>query len=287
MRCEHDGLTVSDSAHPQSGPDWSVDLTFAIRMADAADATTVARFGAADLVVEQKPDLTPVSDADRATEQVLREALRRHRPGDAVLGEEFGSGGAAQRCWILDPIDGTKNYVRGVPVWATLIALCCADEVVVSVVSAPALGVRWWAARGRGAWAHREGTAPRQLSVSAVRHLEDASVSFSEVHDPAWHSTGAAAGFDELLHRAWRTRAFGDFWSHMLVAEGAVDIAVEPALSAWDMAALVPIVEEAGGRISALDGSGPLQGGNAVSTNGLLHEPVLALFASSATPVDS
>jgi histidinol-phosphatase len=179
---------------------------------------------------------------------------------------------------VLDPIDGTKNYVRGVPVWASLIGLVHDDEVVVGVVSAPALGLRWWAARGHGAWTGHRLSDARRLRVSAVSHVEDASVSFSEITDPAWVATGSAAGFHSLLDRSWRSRAYGDFWSHMLVAEGAIDVAVEPQLGTWDMAALVPIVEEAGGRISALDGSDPLVGGNALSTNGLLHREVLGLL---------
>jgi len=263
---------------PATPPDGDSDLQLAFRLADEADALSLDRFRALDLVVDTKPDLTPVTDADRAVEEILRQTLQRERPGDAVLGEEFGVSGDSDRQWVLDPIDGTKNYVRGVPVWATLIALQRADTIEIGVVSAPALGMRWWAARGGGAWSGHHLSRARQLQVSAVASLSDASVSFSEITDPAWAETGSAPGFHRLLDASWRSRAYGDFWSHMLVAEGAVDVAAEPQLGAWDMAALVPIVEEAGGRITALDGSSPLAGGNAVSTNGRLHAEVLALL---------
>ena len=259
-------------------PDSDGDLKLAFRLADEADAVSLDRFRALDLVVETKPDLTPVSDADRAVEETLRQTLQRERPADAVLGEEFGVSGDSDRQWVLDPIDGTKNYVRGVPVWATLIALVRTGSVELGVVSAPALGMRWWATRGNGAWSGHHLSRARRLRVSAVAALSDASVSFSEITDPAWADTGSSAGFHRLLDRSWRSRAYGDFWSHMLVAEGAVDVAVEPQLGTWDMAALVPIVEEAGGQITAMDGSSPLAGGNAVSTNGRLHAEVLALL---------
>jgi histidinol-phosphatase len=284
-----DGSVTGVSA-PPSPTSWSDDLQLAYRLADEADALTMERFRSLDLVVETKPDLTPVSDADRAAEEAIRATLSRERPGDAVLGEEYGEqpGAAGEtsvddaRCWVLDPIDGTKNYVRGVPVWASLIALRARGEIVVGVVSAPALAMRWWAARGHGAWTGHSLSHARRLAVSKVGALDDASLSFSEYADPAWESTGSATGFGQLLSRVWRTRAYGDFWSHMLVAEGAVDVAVEPQLGAWDMAALVPIVEEAGGRMTALDGSAPLDGGNAVSTNGLLHDAVLGMLGSSS-----
>jgi len=240
------------------------------------------RFRALDLVVETKPDLTPVSDADRAAESALRAVLSRERPTDAVMGEEYGSTGEAERRWILDPIDGTKNFVRGVPVWATLVALLQGDDAVVGMVSAPALGMRWWAAAGGGAWSGHRLTAARRLKVSQVGTIADASVSFSEWNDRGWETTGSRDGFRTLLEGSWRSRAYGDFWSHMLVAEGAIDIAVEPELNPWDIAALVPIIEEAGGRVTSLTGGGALSGGNAVTTNGLLHDDVLALLAARA-----
>jgi histidinol-phosphatase len=254
------------------------DLALAIRLADLADGLSMARFRAEDLVIETKPDLTPVSDVDRGVEQALRGRLGEERPDDGVLGEEYGiSGDSPRRRWVLDPIDGTKNYVRGVPVWATLIALMHGDDIVLGVVSAPALARRWWAARGLGAFATDPGsTQPRRLRVSAVGTLADASFSFSDM--AGWDERGAAGGLRTLLAGTWRQRAYGDFWSHMMVAEGVVDIAAEPQLESYDMAALVPIVEEAGGRLSAYDGGPALAGGSALSTNGLLHADVLGLL---------
>jgi histidinol-phosphatase len=255
-------------------PDYSADLELARRLADLADASTMRRYGAADLVVEAKPDLTPVSDADTATEEVIRELLAQERPADAVSGEEFGTDGSGARRWVIDPIDGTKNFVRNVPVWATLIALLDGDDAVVGVVSAPALGRRWWAARGTGAWGTVGAGTPRRLSVSRVSSLEDASLSYSSLS--GWGPRREA--FLALIDRVWRSRAYGDFWSYMLVAEGAVDLAAEPELSLWDMAALVPIVVEAGGRFTGLNGvDGPQQRGAAAS-NGLLHEALLRMI---------
>jgi histidinol-phosphatase len=253
------------------------DLALALRLADIADALSMARFRATDLAVETKPDLTPVSEADRAVEQALRAVLATDRPDDGILGEEYGSVGDAQRRWIIDPIDGTKNYVRGVPVWATLIALLADDEVVVGVVSAPALARRWWAAQGMGAFATDPASPqPRRLQASRVSQLADASFSYSDAI--GWAERGAGSGLERLLSGTWRQRAYGDFWSHMMVAEGVVDIAAEPQLETYDMAALVPIVHEAGGRMTAYDGGPALGGGSAVTTNGVLHADVLALL---------
>ncbi|MBU6245582.1 MAG: histidinol-phosphatase [Actinomycetales bacterium] len=257
--------------------DRRADLDLALQMAQVADGLTMGRFGAADLVIDTKPDLTPVTEADRAVEQTLRAMIAEARPQDAVLGEEFGSTGSADgRLWILDPIDGTKNYVRGVPVWATLIALLEAGEVVIGVVSAPALHRRWWAGLGLGAWASVAGGEPTRLRASGVRALADASFSFSDA--VGWGS--AAAGLQALQSVTWRQRGYGDFWSHMLVAEGAVDIAAEPDLGPWDIAAMIPIVQEAGGQMTALDGGPALAGGSAVTTNGHLHQEVLGLLRS-------
>lgn len=254
------------------------DLTLALELADIADALSVARFGAADLVVDTKPDLTPVTEADRAVEQALRAALSEQRPGDAILGEEYGVEGTGRRRWVIDPIDGTKNYVRGVPVWSTLIGLMDGDEVVVGVVSAPALGRRWWATRGHGSWATDPlSPQPRRLQASRVADLADASFSFS---DPiGWSERGAENGLQALLADTWRQRAYGDFWSHLMVAEGVVDIAAEPQLETYDMAALIPIIEEAGARITAYDGGSALGGGSAVTTNGVLHHRVLEVLS--------
>ncbi|MBV9335301.1 MAG: histidinol phosphatase [Solirubrobacterales bacterium] len=257
----------------------SEDLALALELADVADAITLERFRAADLAVETKPDLTPVSEADTAVERTLRERLAAVRLGDAIVGEEFGSSSEAPggRRWIVDPIDGTKNYVRGIPVWATLLALQEHDRVMLGVVSAPALGRRWWAARGAGAFAS-DGLSrePRPLRVSAVRALEDAQLCVSGFD--GWDDT--PSGLDRLLtlaRRCWRTRGFGDFWIYMLVAEGVAEIGCEPAVSLWDLAAPQVIVEEAGGRFTDLGGVRTVDGGDALATNGLLHEEALAL----------
>ncbi|KQH77194.1 histidinol phosphatase [Mycobacterium gordonae] len=250
------------------------DLQFALELADRADELTRARFGALDLRVDTKPDLTPVTDADEAVETELREAIAGGRPGDSVLGEEFGGTTSWHgRQWIIDPIDGTKNFVRGVPVWASLIALLDDGIPVVGVVSAPALQRRWWAARGQGAFASVAGDPPRRLSVSAVAQLDSASLSFSSLS--GWAEKGLRGRFIDLTDAVWRVRAYGDFLSYCLLAEGAVDIAAEPEVSVWDLAALDVLVHEAGGRFTSLDGTTGPHGGSAVATNGLLHEDVL------------
>jgi histidinol-phosphatase len=264
-------------------PDYNDDLRLAHVLADAADAATMQRFKAIDLKVETKPDLTPVTEADKAAEELIRGQLGRARPRDAVLGEEYGSEGGGSRRWIIDPIDGTKNYVRGVPVWATLISLAVrgegGDEVVVGVVSAPALGRRWWAAKGGGAYVGRSLTSATRLHVSQVGRLEDASFAYSSLH--GWEEAGRMEGFLSLTRDCWRTRGYGDFWPYMMVAEGSVDICAEPELSVWDMAANDVIVREAGGRFTSLEGeSGPF-GGNAAASNGLLHEELLGYLGRS------
>ncbi|HYT09024.1 MAG TPA: inositol monophosphatase family protein [Mycobacteriales bacterium] len=257
------------------------DLCLALALADTADELTSARYLALDLRVETKPDATPVSDADRAVEQEIRRVLALRRPGDAVVGEEYGRSGGGTRRWVVDPVDGTKNFVRGVPVWATLIALMEAEEVVLGVVSAPALGRRWWAARGQGAWVRAVGRQPRRLEVSGVRALAEASFSYSSLG--GWQAApGGLDGLLELSRRVWRTRGYGDFWSYALVAEGAVDAAAEPEVSLWDLAAPAVLVEEAGGRFSDLHGRRGPAGGSAVATNGLLHDEVLGLLGAAA-----
>jgi histidinol-phosphatase len=257
--------------------DLESDLALALSLADAADRITMARFQASDLVVMSKPDLTPVTEADQAVERHARGQLALDRPGDSLLGEEFGGVLASTgRQWIIDPIDATKNYVRGVPVWATLIALAEQGQAVVGVASAPALGRRWWAARGLGAFRSQIGLAgsasasraPVPLAVSQVANLADASFSFS---DPVGWPGDALA---ELMGAVWRVRAYGDFWSHLMVAEGGVDIAAEPELSVWDFAALLPIVTEAGGTMTGFDGATGLSARSAITTNGLLDGQV-------------
>lgn len=255
---------------------WQDDLDLALRIADAADAVAVSRYLATDLVVETKPDATPVTEADKATEETIRALLARERPGDAVLGEEFGSGGQADRRWIIDPIDGTKNYLRGVPVWSVLIALEADGEVVVGVASAPALGRRWWASRGGGAFTRDVDGRVRQIRASAVAALADASFSYSDEDD--WVPAGHLPALRELVATCWRVRAYGDFLSHVLVAEGAVDVAAEVGLKTWDVAALIPIVTESGGQITTFDGGAAVQGGSTLSTNGHLHEAALGML---------
>jgi histidinol-phosphatase len=242
----------------------SPDLELALRLADAADAISLGRFRARDLVVETKPDATPVTDADRAVERTLRAMLADERPDDAILAEEGGASGSGARRWIVDPIDGTRNFSRGVPVWATLIALEEEGEILLGVVSAPALHRRWWAERGGRA--HVNGD---QIRVSRVRRIEDAVLSFAlEQPIPA------------LAHRAWHARGYGDFWGHMLVAEGAVDGAVDAVgVTVWDLAAVQPIVEEAGGTMTDAAGARRVDGGTAVTSNGLLHDVLLDAVA--------
>jgi histidinol-phosphatase len=253
------------------------DLALAHELADAADAITLTRFGAVDLEVSAKPDLTPVSDADLAVEQAVRSTLAARRPGDAVLGEEDGQTGTGPRRWVVDPVDGTKNFVRGVPVWASLIALQEDGVVTAGVVSAPALGRRWWAARGLGAHTGGSLAAARRLQVSAVGAVSDASVAYSSL--TGWEAQGRLPGLLQLSRDVWRTRAYGDFWSHVLVAEGAVDASFEPEVSLWDLAPLQVLIEEAGGRFTDLSGAARADGGSVVCSNGLLHDAVLAALA--------
>ncbi len=253
------------------------DLALAHRLADAADAITLTRYQALDLAVTTKPDNTPVTDADKSAESAIRALLHAHRPDDGIVGEEFGDLGLEKnRYWVIDPIDGTKNFLRGVPTWATLIALVeksasGEEKVVAGVVSAPALFRRWYAHEGGGAFVVVNGEIPKRISVSQVSEIENSSISHSDFI--GWGNRLSA--FNSLLSSAWRTRAHGDFWSHMLVAEGAVDIAVEPSLALWDMAALDIVVREAGGRFTNLEGVDGIHGGNGLSTNGLLHSTVV------------
>ncbi|MCW2756070.1 MAG: histidinol phosphatase [Marmoricola sp.] len=258
--------------------DYTDDLRLAHVLADDADALTTARFKALDLHVMTKPDLTPVTDADQAVEEGIRRTLSRARSRDAVLGEEQGSTGHSQRRWVVDPIDGTKNFVRGVPVWATLIALMVDDEVVLGVVSAPQLHRRWWAMKDGGAWTGTSLLRATPIQVSDVSRIEDASLSYASLH--GWEERGRLDDFLALSRRCWRTRAYGDFWSYMLVAEGAVDLAAEPELELYDMAALDIIVREAGGIFTSLDGEPGPTGGNALASNGKLHDQALAFLGS-------
>ena len=250
------------------------DVELALRLADHADALTMERFGALDLHIDTKPDLTPVTDADRSVEGAVRDTLSAERPDDAVLGEEFGGTAVfTGRQWVIDPIDGTKNFVRGVPVWATLIALLHDGVPIAGVASAPALQRRWWAGAGEGAFTSFAGGAPRPIEVSSVADVESASLSFSSLS--GWAELGRRDRFIEFTDMVWRVRAYGDFLSYCLLAEGAVDIAAEPEVSLWDLAALDILVREAGGTFTSLTGAAGPHGGSAVATNGLLHESVL------------
>ena len=249
----------------------SAELAFALTLADIADEISLARYRALDLVVTTKPDNSPVTDADKAVERAIIDAIAAKYPSDGVVGEEFGTSGSKDRYWVIDPIDGTKNFLRGVPTWATLIALVENEQVVASVVSCPALYRRWYATAGGGAFVVEGNSPARKLAVSKVSVIKDSSIAYSDFQ--GWGSR--RTNFEKLLDSAWRTRGLGDFWSHMLVAEGAVDVAIEPSLALWDMAALDLIVREGGGRFTSLDGvDGPF-GPNAISTNGALHGAIL------------
>ena len=277
-------------SNDESTNDLQDDLALAHALADLADAITLDRYQAQDLVITNKPDNTPVTDADRAVETAIREALATHRPTDGLVGEEFGSDkGVSGRYWVIDPIDGTKNFMRGVPTWATLIALVSVstsgeEEVVVGIASAPALARRWSAAKGHGAYVRfnsgnndelledfDSASIEKKMSVSKVKELSDASISYSDF--VGWGDR--LEPFQKMLANAWRSRGIGDFWSHMLVAEGAVDVAIEPSLAVWDMAALDIIVREAGGTFTNTAGQNGPFGGSGVSTNGLLHNAVI------------
>jgi histidinol-phosphatase len=260
---------------------YSDDLALAHLLADTADSISMARFRAGDLKVESKPDLTPVTDADTAVEQALRATLARARPRDSVLGEEFGrseaAAGPGSRHWVIDPIDGTKNFVRGVPIWGTLIALLEGDTPVAGLVSAPALGRRWWGANGLGAYAGKHQHAASRIAVSGVRRLADASFCYSSLS--GWAEMGKTRTVVDLSLSAWRSRAYGDFYGYMLLAEGALDVMIEAELSLWDVAALIPIIQEAGGKITDMAGRPAGDKTSSIATNGRLHETVLTALS--------
>lgn len=272
-------MTDTNAPAPTTRETFADDLALALQLAETADAIALPRFRSLDLVVTTKPDRTPVTDADQAVERAIRDRLAADRPQDGILGEEYGTtsgeGAGIHRQWIIDPIDGTANFLRGVPIWGTLIGLAIDGVPVVGVVSAPALDRRWWAAQGLGAWAREgaEGEA-RRLRVSGVSDIADARLSYNSIR--GWDDAGRLAELLDLTRLVWRASAIGDMWSYMLVAEGAIDIAGEFDLQPYDMAALQPIVEEAGGRFSSVDGATGPWSGSALATNGILHDEVLA-----------
>ena len=263
------------------------DLALALAAAANADLVSLDRFKALDLVVSTKPDNTPVTDADQAVERIIRKTIEASRPTDHIFGEEMGSsssepGPQSGRQWIIDPIDGTAGFSRGIPIWGTLIALAIDGKPVVGVVSAPALGQRWWGGKGVGAWTQRPGDKEATaLAVSNVQNLSDATFSYNSM--VGWLDDGRAQALKSLVQSVWRARAIGDFWAYMLVAEGALDIAGEADLQPYDMAALVPIVEEAGGRFSSLDGHEGIWNGTALATNSFLHDQVLTRVAKDSS----
>lgn len=254
------------------------DLALALRLADAADAISAAHFRSRELHVDTKADHSFVTEADLAVERAVRDILAAERPADGILGEEYGTAGDTSRQWIIDPIDGTSNYLRGAPVWGTLIALAHEGKPVVGVVSSPALGKRWWAAAGSGAWtADSPEDEPRRLRVSAVADLEHASVSFQSVRQ--WDEAGYLDRLVALTRAVWRDRAYGDMWSYMLLAEGALDAVAEFDVKTYDLAALIPIVEEAGGAFTSVTGAPGPGNGSSLASNGLLHPALLAALA--------
>jgi histidinol-phosphatase len=255
--------------------DLAADLHLALQLADQADSITMRHYQSADLAIETKTDLTPVTQADRETESAIREMLQQQRPGHAILGEEFGgSADASAARWIIDPIDGTKRFMRGVPSFGTLLALELQGQVVVGVASAPALARRWWAARGLGAFANG-----RRIHVSTVKDLKDAHIALASLD--SWRERAMFPQLENIANQAWTSTGFGDFWIHMLVAEGAADAALEPAGAMWDFAALKVIVEEAGGRFTDFGGTVRADGGSAISSNGgAIHAEVLALVSA-------
>ncbi len=259
-------------------PTLADDLAVALTLAGEADLIAMDRYRAQDLDVQLKPDRTQVTDADRRVEQMIRSRLASARPDDSVFGEEFGTTGKSRRQWIVDPIDGTANFVRGVPIWGLLLSLVIDGIPQLGVVSAPALGRRWWGATGHGAWMQQDGGEPRRLSVSGVDELDEASLSYNSLKH--WDEAGRLDALVAMSRQVGRTRAFGDLWSYMLVAEGAIDIAGEFDLKPWDVAALVPVVREAGGRITTVTGADPLTDDSILATNGLLHDRVLAALSA-------
>ncbi len=256
------------------------DLALALRLADAADAVAMQRFDAADLRIDTKPDRTHVTEADLATERAIRRILDAERPDDAVLGEEYGASGDRARRWVIDPIDGTHNYMRGIPVWATLIALSVDGVPQVGVVSQPAIGRRWWAATGHGAWTTAADGETRRIRVSGIDDIAASSISFQSIQQ--WDGVDLVPALERLARAVWRDRAYGDALPYMWLAEGRLELVAEFDVKEYDIAAIAPIVREAGGRFTAFDGSDRLDAGSSLATNGVLHDAFSALLREEA-----
>ncbi|MEU1970243.1 inositol monophosphatase family protein [Microbacterium sp. NPDC019599] len=277
-------LPPGSFAAPFDG-DLGDDLAFALKLADAADAASMARFDAPDLDVQTKTDASPVTEADLATERAIRELIEAERPDDGVFGEEFGatsSTGSADRQWVIDPIDGTANYLKGIPMWSTLIALSIDGVPRVGVVSQPAIGRRWWAASGLDAWTNTTDGAERRISVSGIDSIDAASVSFQSIGQ--WRGAGELDALERLTAAVWRDRGYGDAWPYMLLAEGRLELVAEFDVKEYDVAAHVPIITEAGGRFTSYSGADSISERSSLATNGILHEAFLALLHSPATP---
>lgn len=270
---------------PANDPSLEDDLALALRLADAADAASMPRFDAPDLDIRTKADATHVTDADLATERAVRALLESERPRDGVFGEEFGASGDTARQWIIDPIDGTANYLRGIPMWATLIALAIEGVPRVGVVSQPAIRRRWWAAAGLGAWTNDADASPRRVRVSSVDRVAEASVSFQSIGQ--WDEQGRLDTLVRLSRAVWRDRGYGDAWPYMLVAEGRLELVAEFDVKEYDIAAHVPIITEAGGRMTSFDGAESIGEHSSLATNGILHDEFLALLHRSDTPAET
>lgn len=260
---------------------YTDDLRLAHTLADNVDRVAIARFRDRSMSVAINDDGTPVTEANREIEQLIRTQLQRARIRDSISGEVLGHTGSSDRQWVITPINGTSNFVRGVPVWATLIALLEKGEPVVGAVSAPALQRRWWAAKGSGSYTGKSLAHATRLEVSSVANVANASLSYSDFNE--WSDYGVEQRFVALTESVKRTRGYGDFWSYCLVAEGAIDIAADPQLSLHDVAALVPIVREAGGKFTTFNGNNATattygQHASALATNGKLHSKVQNLL---------
>jgi histidinol-phosphatase len=273
-------VSLADAVPSASVAPHAEDLALALRLADAADEVSMRFFDDPDLDVQTKADHSRVTEADLATERAIRAILGAERPTDAVLGEEYGASGDTSRRWIIDPIDGTHNYLKGIPVWATLIALTVDGAPVVGVVSQPSIGRRWWAAQGAGAWTNSAEGGERRISVSDVSDIGAASVSFQSIEQ--WDAAGHLPELIALSRAVWRDRGYGDALPYMWLAEGRLEFVAEFDVKEYDLAALVPIVTEAGGRFTAFDGSEGFGTGSSLATNGVLHDEFLALLRDAA-----